>query len=113
MTPLGYALLFAGLWLLLNGLLHDIFVLIQKRPFERELIRLLIDGHILIFSGILDLLCIRGVNARDVSQMYIALTVSLFVIGYCLLIFKILPSAGTLLIHAVVLAWLIISIYHT
>jgi hypothetical protein len=28
-----------------NGLLHDVFVLLQRKPFDKELIRLLVDGH--------------------------------------------------------------------
>jgi len=53
MIKLHYFIAFAGIWALGNGVLHDVFILLQRRPFDRELIRLMIDGHILIFSGIL------------------------------------------------------------
>jgi hypothetical protein len=63
--PLSIYILLAGLWSLLNGALHTASVLMQKRPFEKELIRLLIDGHLLMFSGIFYLLCYKGVNANE------------------------------------------------
>ena len=40
MQNLQYFILFAGAWALINGILHDIFVLKEKKPFDRDLIRL-------------------------------------------------------------------------
>ena len=48
MQNLQYFILFAGAWALINGILHDIFVLKEKKPFDRDLIRLLIDGLFLL-----------------------------------------------------------------
>jgi hypothetical protein len=94
---------FAGVWMIGNGLLHDYFVLIQKRPFEKELIRLLIDGHILIFSGVLFLLCAKPAQTGSEIALAICIADALFLLGYCALIFKMLPAVGVILISLLVL----------
>lgn len=44
--------LIASLWYFGNGMLHDVFVLIKhKGKYDRELLRLLMDGHVLMLSG--------------------------------------------------------------
>lgn len=106
---LHYFIAFAGIWTLGNGILHDLFVLREGKPFERELIRLLIDGHILIFSGILYLLCYKGIRAHDPLAFVISIATALFLLGYCGLIFKMLPSIATIIINVIVLMWLLIS----
>ncbi len=95
---------FAGVWSLGNGILHDVFILIQKRPYERELIRLLIDGHILIFAGIIFLLCVKPVQHASPFALWICIADALFLLGYCALIFKLLPSFGMIMINLLVLA---------
>jgi hypothetical protein len=93
-----------------NGLLHDVFVLLQRKPFDKELIRLLIDGHILIFSGVIFLISAKGVVEQDAVACYVALATAVFLLGYCALIFKMLPSIGTILINATVLVALIFQL---
>ncbi len=110
MFKLHYFIAFAGIWALGNGLLHDIFILLQRKPFDRELIRLLIDGHILIFSGIFYLLCYQGVKEHQVLASLISILTAVFLLGYCALIFKMLPSVMTIAINLVVLVWLLIDI---
>jgi hypothetical protein len=102
----------AGIWTLANGILHDIFVLLKHRTFDKELIRLLIDGNILIFSGILLLLCYNGIKLQLPLAYLVSITVCIFVLSYCLLIFKILPSFVTMFIHAITLGWLIAAYRH-
>src|SRR5689334_9935391 len=109
MFKLHYFIAFAGIWTLGNGLLHDIFVLRERRPFEKELIRLLIDGHILIFSGILYLLCYNGIQMDKPWAYSISIAISLFLLGYCGLIFKMLPAIGMIVINVLALVWLIFS----
>lgn len=105
-----YLVAFAGVWSIGNGLLHDIFVLLQRKPYDRELIRLLIDGHILIFAGVFYLLCYQGVASRQPLALYVSLVNALFLIGYCLLIFKMLPSWGMLLINVTVAMTVLMSL---
>jgi hypothetical protein len=94
---------FAGIWMLGNGILHDVFILLQKRPFEKELIRLLIDGHILIFSGIFFLICFKSLQEGSDLALWLCIVNALFILGYCALIFKMLPAVGIIVISLVVL----------
>ena len=109
MSYLPYYILFSAAWAIGNGILHDIFILLQKRPFEKELIRLLIDGHILIFAGALYLLCYKGIKNNEIWAFYIAIATSVFLLGYCALIFKMLPSIGTILVNLVAFVWLVMQ----
>ncbi len=50
--------LFSAVWYFGNGILHDLFVLLrQKGKYDRELLRLLMDGHVLILSGAVVFVC--------------------------------------------------------
>lgn len=108
---LSYYIFFVSLWCIANGLLHDIFVLRQRRPFDKELIRLLLDGHILIFAGIFFMISFRGIGRGEPWAFYVAMASCIFILGYCALIFKILPSVMTILIHLAALAWLLFAFF--
>lgn len=107
MFKLHYFIALAGIWALGNGVLHDVFILMQRRPFDKELIRLMIDGHILIFSGILYLLCYNGIRDQQPLAYLVTLAVAVFLLGYCALIFKMLPSIVTIVINLAVLVWVV------
>ena len=109
-VKLHFYIVFAGIWSLANGILHDVFVLLQRKPFDKELIRLLIDGHILIFSGVIFFLCFGGIRNEQALAFYVAIANALFLIGYCALIFKMLPSYGTIAINTIALIWLVLSL---
>jgi hypothetical protein len=106
---LHYFIAFAGIWMLGNGILHDLFILREGRPFEKELIRLLIDGHILIFSGILYLICYSGIQGNEALAYLVSMVVSIFLLGYCGLILKMLPAIGIIVINVMVLVWVIVE----
>ena len=110
MIQLHHYIAFAGVWALGNEILHDVFVLLQRRPFDRDLIRLLIDGHILVFGGIVYLLCYGGIESHQPAAYTIALATSVFLLGYCALIFKMLPSIGTIVVNLAGLIWLAIEL---
>jgi hypothetical protein len=105
-----YYIAFAAAWSIGNGILHDIFVLRERKPFDRDLIRLLIDGHILIFSGVFYLVCFDAIKNQQQWAIWISLTTAAFLLGYCGLIFKLLPSIGTIIINAIAALWLISQI---
>ena len=107
---LPYYLLFAGGWSVMNGVLHDFFVLKTHRTFDKELMRLLTDGHILIFGGIFYFLAFYGIKSNQVQSYYMAITTSIFLIGYCLIIFKMLPAYGMIAFNLIALIWAIIGI---
>jgi len=89
--------------------IHYYFILLQKRPFERELIRLLIDGHILIFSGILFLICAKPLKQGSDFALLLCIVNALFLLGYCALIFKMLPAVGIIIVSLTVLAVAVIT----
>jgi hypothetical protein len=104
----------AGAWAVLNGVLHDVFVLRQKlgvegRTYDRDLLRLLMDGHILITCGALQLIAYRGLlPGREWGYPVAALaTVSLLV--YCGMIFPFLKSFGMTGLNAALGALLLVG----
>ncbi len=109
MSALQYYIIFAGGWSVVNGLLHDIFILRERRPFEKELIRLMIDGHILIFSGIFYWVSVSGLSTPNSLAYIICIITAIFLLGYCAWIFKMLPSIGTIAVNLIALIWLLIA----
>src|SRR5258706_16275337 len=99
MSILPIATIIVGGWLLINGILHDVFVLIsdRKKEYNRELLRLLMDGHILIFSGVILLFCYNGIKHRQQWALYTAIVVCVSMLIYCAMIFPFLKSIGTIL----------------
>jgi len=91
-----------AIWYFINGLLHDIFVIRQHRgKYDRELLRLLMDGHVLILSGILMLTCWLMLKENLAWGSKIGMIVSLFMMIYCSMIFPFLKSFGTLLVSLI------------
>lgn len=111
MVQLAYFILFAAIWSAGNGILHNFFVLKKGLPYDRELIRLLIDGHILIFAGIFYSLAFKGIKLGEPLAFSIAIAVSIFLLGYCALIFKLIPSIGMIAVNLIALGWLLIAKY--
>src|SRR5688500_921954 len=107
---LPYYILFTGAWALVNGILHDIFVIKGHRTFDRDLIRLLIDGHILIFVGIFFIFAYTRIITGQTWAYYTGIIASIFILGYCGLILKILPSVMTITINLVALILLLINL---
>jgi hypothetical protein len=100
-----YWLLIAGLWYLVNGMLHDIFVLRgHKGGYDRELLRLLMDGHVLIFSGAIMLIAwfMLPDTAKFGAIAGIATTAAMLV--YCIMIFPFLKSIGTIAVSSMAMA---------
>lgn len=112
---LGYvssALLVAGGWNLANGILHDVFVLRSGhgKQYDRNLLRLLMDGHILITCGIILLIASNGVKSQQDYACWVSAAALLSMIVYCFMIFPFLKSMLTLVLNSVALIILIISI---
>ncbi len=89
---------------MLNGLLHDVFVLGQKRKYDRDLLRLLLDGHILVTCGMVEILSYVGLRAHAAWGLAAAALGSASLLIYCLMIFPFLKSVATLLINGALLA---------
>jgi len=94
--------LVAAIWYFANGVLHDIFVITQhKSKYDRELLRLLMDGHVLIFSGLILMVCYIMLLNKIQHGAWISLIVALGMLVYCGMIFPFLKSYGTMLISLI------------
>jgi hypothetical protein len=101
--------LVAAIWYSVNGLLHDIFIIrAHKGPYNRDLLRLLMDGHVLILSGLILIPCWYLVKQGIVEGSMIALIVAAGMIVYCAMIFPFLKSMVTLVISILLAA---VSLY--
>ena len=91
--------LIASLWYFGNGILHDVFVLIKhKGKYDRELLRLLMDGHVLMLSGAVVFMCWLMMLNKIHFGGVISIIVATFMLLYCLMIFPFLRSFGTMVI---------------
>jgi hypothetical protein len=100
----NYWVLFAAIWMFANGVLHDIFVLIKhKGPYDRDLLRLLMDGHLLIVSGILFLLGFLMMQSKVQYGPWLTLVTAVSILVYCAMIFPFLKSFATAGISVIVL----------
>jgi len=91
--------LVASVWYLGNGILHDAFVIIKhKGKYDRELMRLLMDGHILILSGVLVFIGWLMMLNKIQWGSLISLILAVFMLLYCAMIFPFLKSIGTIFI---------------
>ncbi len=96
--------LIASLWYFGNGLLHDIFVIINhKGKYDRELLRLLMDGHVLLLSGAVVFVCYLMMLSKIQCGGLISIIVAVFMLIYCALIFPFLKSFGTMLISIILI----------
>jgi hypothetical protein len=99
-----YWVLFGGLWYFVNGILHTFFVLKEhKGTYNRDLLRLLRDGHVLVFSGFFLFACFWMLQKEIQPAAVIGCLIALSMIVYCLLIFPFLKSYATLGISFMVL----------
>ena len=106
----NYWILIAAGWYFIMGLLHDIFVIKNhKGSYDRELLRLLMDGHVLIISGVLLSVCFLMMRNHIQYGSWIALITGIGMLKYCFMIFPFLKSYVTMLISFMVVA---VAIYH-
>ena len=112
---IGYAssaVLVAGGWDLVNGILHDVFVLRSEhgKQYDRNLLRLLMDGHVLMTCGFVLLLISIGVRSGHQYAYSVAAVTLVSMIVYCFMIFPFLKSLVTLFINSVALIIIILSL---
>ncbi len=100
----NYWALLAAIWYFINGLLHDIAVIKRHEGgYDRELLRLLMDGHVLLLSGILSFICYVMMRQNLPYGWLIGIIVSVGMLVYCAMIFPFLKSFGTLLVSLILL----------
>lgn len=96
--------LIASLWYFINGILHDIFVLLNhKGKYDRELLRLLMDGHVLMLSGAVVFMCWLMMLNKIQCGGVISIIVAVFMLLYCIMIFPFLKSFGTMAVSIILI----------
>jgi hypothetical protein len=99
-----YWIVGAAIWMFTNGLLHDIFILINhKGPYNRDLLRLLMDGHLLMLSGILFFISYQMMQSKISYGAILSIITAVSMLIYCAMIFPFLKSVMTTAISAIVL----------
>jgi hypothetical protein len=99
-----YWVLIAAIWYFGNGVLHDIFVLKNHAArYDRALLRLLMDGHVLILSGIIVFVCFFMMLNKIRGGALICIIVATGMLIYCAMIFPFLKSFGTIIISIMLL----------
>lgn len=104
-TLLPWIALAVGAWCVLMGVLHDIFILAGEhgKKYDRNLLRLLMDGHILITVGAMLLVAFTGLKTQETWALMIAVICALSLIVYVAMIWPFLKSVGTLTFSLTVL----------
>jgi hypothetical protein len=111
MNPLSIATIGVGSWMVINGILHDIFVLRSEhgKTYNRDLLRLLMDGHILITCGVIQILSFKGIEEHHHWAFYICAISCLSLLVYCAMIYPFLKSIFTIILNAALL--ILLAIY--
>lgn len=99
-----YWVLISAIWYFANGILHDIFVIKNhKGTYDRELLRLLMDGHVLMLSGaIVFVIYIMMLNKIQYAGV-IGIIVGVGMLIYCAMIFPFLKSIVTISISLILI----------
>jgi hypothetical protein len=97
--------LIASLWYFGNGILHDAFVLTShKGKYDRELLRLLMDGHVLMLSGAIVFMCWLMMLNKIQCGGVMSIIVAVFMLVYCMMIFPFLKTFATMAISIMLIA---------
>jgi len=101
-----------GCWVTLNGILHTVAIINQhKGAYDRNYLRLLMDGLLLITCGMMQVLSWKLIETGNVFGFYIAGFASLSLFVYCLLIYPFLKSYFTMVISFVLMVLLTIGYF--
>jgi hypothetical protein len=104
-----------GGWGVLNGILHDVFVLRSEhgRTYDRNLLRLLMDGHILITCGAIQMIAFKGLQANEQWALLASGVASLSLLAYCAMIYPFLKSIVTMALNSLMLLMAILRLLLT
>ncbi len=94
---LAWMSLVIGGWAACNGILHDIFVLREhKEGYNRHLLYLLLNGNIIILSGVLEMIAFPGLRNNLQWGLLVSGVAALSLIIYCAMIWRFLKSIVTI-----------------
>ena len=95
--------LISSLWYFINGILHSIAVIKNHEgDYDRELLRLLMVGHLLVFSGIILFVCYLMLLHKIQYGAIITIIVSISMLSFCALIYPFLKSFVTIAISLMI-----------
>ena len=102
-----------GGWMVLNGILHDVAVLRSDhgRQYDRNLLRLLMDGHILFTCGVIQMIAFLGFRNNELWAYYVSATACVSMLVYCAMIFPFLKSFFTIGLNLLLLVMLVIGFF--
>jgi hypothetical protein len=100
-----------GGWAILNGVLHDAFILAQGRKYDRDLLRLLMDGHILLTCGAIQMLAWKGIQQNQSYGYYMAGVATISLLVYCAMIYPFLKSFGIFTLNLAYLSILAMAFF--
>ena len=104
MNALAWSSLIAGIWCVGNGVLHDAFVLAQhKTGYDRDLLRMLLDGHVLLTCGAVYFVAWYLIRQAHPIGPWLCVLAAVSMIVYCAMIFPFLKSFVTLAINVALL----------
>jgi len=99
--------LVVGGWCALNGVLHESAVIVKHEgPYDRDFLRLLLDGHILITCGLMQMTAWVGLRSGAPWAFAVSGIATLSLLVYCGLIFPFLKSFVTIFLNAVLILFL-------
>jgi hypothetical protein len=102
-----------AIWAITAGVLHDIFVVREhKGAYDRELLRLLMDGHVLITCGGMYLIAFILIRQSNIAGVCLSLLAGVSLLVYCSMIFPFLKSIVTMAMNfaTVILALLLLLV---
>jgi len=105
--------LIVGAWSLVNGILHDIFILRSDhgKQYDRNLLRLLMDGHILMTCGAMQMISSLGFKNDQSWSYYIAGVSCISLLVYCGMIFPFLKNVVTPVLNLSLLTVILIDFF--
>lgn len=108
LSQLHWICLGVGCWVTINGIFHTIAVVNQhKGEYDRDYLRLLMDGLLLVTCGVIQILSMQLIEDKIGAGYLLAGTASVSLLIYCVLIFPFLKSFFTIAINLLLLILLI------
>ena len=103
-NTIAWASLLISGWAVLNGIAHDAQILhehkFKEEGYNRHLLYLLLSRHIIILSGLMEMVAFWGVKENQTWAFVVAGLASLTFIIYCLMIWPFLKSVLTMMLQA-------------
>lgn len=99
-----------GSWAVINGILHNAQVLREhKGGYNRELLYLLLNRHIIILSGVFEVVAFWGLREGQVWGFVVSGIAAFTFFVYCMMIWPFLKSVVTMVLQGGLFVLLLMS----